>query len=48
MMWLEAAMRRGGSVAGSYELGDVLDQLIADTLAGSVAYVWPFFGDNDW
>jgi hypothetical protein len=25
-----------------------LDQLIADTLAGSVAYVWPFFGDKDW
>jgi hypothetical protein len=29
-------------------LGDLLDQLIADTLAGSVAYVWPFFGDTDW
>jgi hypothetical protein len=25
-----------------------LDQLIADTLAGSVAYVWPFFGDEGW
>jgi hypothetical protein len=27
---------------------DLLDQLISDTLAGSVAYVWPFFGDTDW
>lgn len=25
-----------------------MDQLVADTLAGSVAYVWPFFGDADW
>ncbi|WP_319448961.1 MULTISPECIES: hypothetical protein [unclassified Mycobacterium] len=25
-----------------------MDPLIADTLAGSVAYVWPFFGDEDW
>ncbi|WP_157681281.1 hypothetical protein [Mycobacterium sp. JS623] len=25
-----------------------MDQLIADTLAGAVAYVWPFFGDDDW
>jgi ApeA N-terminal domain 1 len=25
-----------------------VDQLIADTLAGSVAYVWPFFGADDW
>jgi hypothetical protein len=25
-----------------------LDQLVADTLAGSIAYVWPFFGDANW
>ena len=25
-----------------------MDQSIAETLAGSVAYVWPFFGENDW
>jgi len=25
-----------------------VDQLIADTLAGSVAHVWPFFGEADW
>jgi hypothetical protein len=25
-----------------------LDQLVADTLAGSVAHVWPFFGEAGW
>ena len=25
-----------------------MDQVIVDTLAGSVAYIWPFFGDKDW
>jgi hypothetical protein len=34
--------------AAFVRMGDLLDQLIADTLAGSVAYVWPFFGDRDW
>lgn len=29
-------------------MGNALDQLIADTLAGSVAYVWPFFEEDEW
>src|SRR5690242_920309 len=46
MCW---AVRRTARVQSSnITWGVALDQLIADTLAGSVAHVWPFFGEARW